>query len=157
MSGFTAEANMHFMSSSEVKQRYHSLDCCLPAVPQEKEKKMYMEVNTDGRSDLAVTRSFLRSRLQDAKDAKREPTKRTFGMADDERPRTANELIERIKSGKYTIDEGKGDSKDYCNGMSFINWRDPSVKKDEKGYTEAWQKVRDAKDAAEVIIMTGDA
>jgi len=142
----------------------HSLSCCENAqpqantacVPKPRKKEMYMEVNTDGRSDLAVTRSFLRSRLDDAKEAKREPTKRAFGMADDEAPRTANELIERIKAGKYTIDEDRGDSK--CYGAThYLNWRDPSVKKDEKGYSEAWQKVRDAKDAAEVIIMTGDA
>lgn len=83
--------------------------------------------------------SHLRDRAESVFFTHQRNLQKKFGLVDDDAPMTANELIQRIKDGKFVIPEGKGDTRYYSgyNGTAMIEWRDPAVKKDRKGYDEA--------------------
>ena len=81
-----------------------------------------------------------------------------FHMNEDQRPQNGEELIARIKDGKYSLKD-----KDTMKSMwtiygilDYFVWRDPSQKKDEEGYKLARKELEAAKDDAEVYVTLGD-
>jgi hypothetical protein len=83
------------------------------------------------------------------KENKRYELEKKYFMRQDV-PTTAEQLIAKIKEGKYTLDE-KSAKVDTWNPMSCIEWRAPDQKKDEEGYekalkllTEAFMSTKDA-------------
>lgn len=99
-------------------------------------------------------RSHVRARLRDLKYDHVTALKKQFGLVDDDAPRTPAELIERITSGNYTIDEEHLDYKSWGAGgaAEYIRWRNPNVIEDKAGFKAAEKKLDDAyqsaKDAA---------
>lgn len=75
----------------------------------------------------------------------------TYHLEDDPSPRTANELVQRIKDGKFVVSKDKGDQEGNWPNFSttYIEWRDPAVTKDVAGA----QKTRLALEAAVTKTM----
>lgn len=111
-----------------------------PAVPQTahyvgepQEKKMELALNTEVGSE-ATKRNHLSMRAYSIFYDKEAKMERKYGLRDDRSPQNAEELIQRIKDGKFIIREDK-DRQYYCP-IDQILWRDPSIKKDQAGYDE---------------------
>lgn len=101
----------------------------------------YMTV-TAAPTESETQRSYLVDRLRTAFRTKDAALERKFGLRDDEEPRTFDEMIQRIKDGKYRLADGyKSDQKLWEGPQYYIRWR--SVDKDQAGY-----------DAAETILKT---
>lgn len=117
-----------------------------------KENKMfYDEDGMCAGSETLLQRNQLVSRIRDIACEKDEELERFFGLKDDAAPKTVNEIIERIKAGKFTIDEDKGDKQGY-GPLNYLNWRDPSKKKDQAGYNAAVIKLRAAQEEATDLV-----
>lgn len=104
---------------------------------------------------IPAEKTYLANRLDHsfykARDA--QPTK--FGLTDDERPRTANELVARITAGTYIVNKDRGDSRAY-DPMDNIRWRDPKVVEDKVGYAAAEKVLKLAYTAAKDQIIVKD-
>ena len=75
--------------------------------------------------------------------AKEEDERIHFGLRDDRAPRTAKELVERIKAGEYEIIQGDAEEELEIYGNPFgFKWRKPKTKKNYDGY-EASKKLLD--------------
>jgi hypothetical protein len=122
-----------------------------------KEQSMYLSINTTGNLD-AQQKNYFGNRAVEIFYAQKEALKNQFGLVDDEAPRNAKELAERIAAGKFVIDTEKKDSDwDFSIRRAF-SWRDPSVKKDEDGYKAA-RKELDKKltETKDIIVASTDA
>lgn len=97
------------------------------------EKKMELALNTEVGSE-ATKRNHLSMRAYSIFYDKEAKMERKYGLRDDRSPQNAEELIQRIKDGKFILREDK-DRQYYCP-IDQILWRDPSVKKDQAGYDE---------------------
>lgn len=91
---------------------------------QEKEKNM--------RTENDNKREHLTCRLWGIENRKEDAAMRHFGLKDDEYPRTAEELVKRIKEGRYVIREHNDD--DFGGWMEDIRWRHPDKKADKEGF-----------------------
>lgn len=98
---------------------------------------------------------YLTGRLHDAFDAKNTELQRMFHLIDDQAPRTPEELIERIKAGKFTLPE-KDKRRTYWGAYDQIIWRDPSAKKDQDGYDAAFDLLEKERTKAKDAIMISD-
>src|SRR5256885_13812507 len=101
-----------------------------------------------------VQRANLLSHLDSANREFHPKARKHFGLTQDEAPKTAKELVERIKAGKITLPKEDNDRK--CSYVwdvfSRIKWQDPSVVEDQDGY-DAWEeKTAVAKRTVERII-----
>lgn len=81
------------------------------------------------------------------------PTK--FGLTDDDRPRTANDLVARITAGTYIVSKDNGDSRMY-DPLDAIRWRDPKVVEDKAGYAAAEKVLKIAYTATKDQIIVKD-
>lgn len=100
-------------------------------------------------------RNYLRERARSIREETSAILQRQFGLLDDTAPKTANELVARIKDGKYVIKADRGDKETYGDGMQYIRWRDPAKTEDKAGYKTAFDALHKqymaAKDA--IIVM----
>lgn len=94
---------------------------------------MELALNTEVGSE-ATKRNHLSMRAYSIFYDKEAKMERKYGLRDDRSPQNAEELIQRIKDGKFILREDK-DRQYYCP-IDQILWRDPSVKKDQAGYDE---------------------
>lgn len=99
---------------------------CQPAVKKEE------EMNTETQDQ----RNYLARQLSSVAYAKDVELMKSFGLTDDPTPRKGSELLDRIKSGKYILRDEKS-VKWAENALSYIEWRDPAVVKDEEGFEAA--------------------
>jgi hypothetical protein len=79
--------------------------------------------------------NYLDSRAYSVRNTHDYKLERQFGMRDDADPETAEEMIERIKAGKYQLIDKK--DRGYRSAYGQILWRDPSIEKDPEGYRKA--------------------
>lgn len=117
--------------------------CCKEAAPcipygnkkQEPDMKAtYISTNVNAVDNQdANARQHLNRRLWEAYAEKENDLRKAFGLEDDEYPFKPEDLVARIKEGKYVIETGR-------HGSS-IYWRDPAVKQDQEGYDEAEKKL----------------
>jgi hypothetical protein len=156
---FTYEQLVEIIARMEHQMKINSvqLDCCqavlkpapIPATDffdefdevrleqeEEEETTMYQ------RTEEETKRDYLSERLHTVYMEKDEAARRTFGLQDDERPKTIEEAVQRIKDGKYTITPKTPHV--YYSTWDRLRWRDPEVKEDNKGY-EAEEKELDKK------------
>lgn len=79
-------------------------------------------------------RRALLNTAYDVFNSKKTDAKRQFGLLGDDTPETITEAVKRIADGRFVIPE---QYKDNYASMSYIQWRDPSVKADKDGYAKA--------------------
>ena len=89
-------------------------------------------------------RDHLIGRLHEIKCTKNEALRVQFGLAELPRPKSAAELVEYIKAGKYVftreddlVNEDFDYNEFYYSPWSYLEFRDPEVKKDREGYEKA--------------------
>ena len=122
-------------------------------IPNKKEETMYTIEQT--------RQNHLVDRLMRANRAKAAELRKQFYLEDDEAPRYAKDVVERILAGKYVLpseDEQKK-ARDYY-GHSFetiITWRDPAHPADQAGFEAAKEKLDKAYTAAKDLIIVKDA
>ncbi len=133
-----------------------------------KEKDMYNErntaisVNPSIRIEPATTfnaietaQDHLIERLSDATEKKLTAAQKTFGLIDDDRPRTPQSFIDRILGGKFQIPEDRKNQYTY-DPTDYIIWRDPSIKKDQAGFDAARTAISAASDEVmDILIVKG--
>jgi hypothetical protein len=110
------------------------------------------------RDPILEAKDHLSVRLNDMAYKKLPELRKAFGLVNDEDPKTPDELIQRIKDGKFVLpsteDQEKNRERDfYSSAWSFIEWRDPSVKRDQSGYAAAKDKLNAAATQVRDIIM----
>ena len=104
-------------------------------------------------------RRSLKDALYTAFRSKVDAAKKQFGIVGDDRPATPAELVARIQAGKFVLNDQYKDYNAY-NVTEYIEWRDPSVKKDEDAYKAARKALDTAHDALKLkvaIIPVADA
>lgn len=87
-----------------------------------------------------------------------------YHIHDDPAPKDAEEFIDRIKNGKYTLLDKETDGRwrqefDYEDGYGTprrLVWRDPANVKDTDGYHAAEETLRDEYMKLKTVIMAGD-
>lgn len=106
-----------------------------------------ISVNTNDRQDQQVR--YLRDRLERVFFRKDLKARRFFGMVDDESPKTAKDLVERIKSDNFVISKAVAEFEEdedyegsYYSAIGHIKWRSPDKKKDPEGYKE-WSETNE--------------
>ena len=147
-----AQAVREAIKKEDKMSRYESE----PFIPKIKSETCIHEINNDisvdiqaPDSDAKEARSYLHKRLERVHLKLTSKLLIQFGLKEDDAPRTPDELVERIKDGKYVILEKDKDRRTF-SPVDYIEWRDPDIKHDEKGYAEAcevldkeYTKVRD--------------
>ena len=105
----------------------------------------------------AQKKNYLLGRLSDIETKKDHELSKKYNMYEDPRPDSAEELVERIKSGKFSITPRpeKGRKYDY-SPMDRIVWRDPAAVKDEESYEKARDVLDLLKTKAQDQIWVGD-
>jgi hypothetical protein len=93
-------------------------------------------------------RDYFRDRARSIKYTLLSQAERAFGICTDEPPRTAKEMVERIKAGMYVL---PSDDDDW--GRQSIQWRDPSIKRDRDGFRAAAKKIDDEYQSIKDKIM----
>lgn len=86
--------------------------------------------------------NYLKGRAYRIRDDKQTELRKTFSMDADAAPATAEELVERITEGRYTLME-KDKRPYWMTAFNAIIWKDPKVPADPVGY-EAALKTLDA-------------
>lgn len=105
---------------------------CPKTTEREKEETMI----TLGNTALDVNQvSYFTERLRQIRQEKRDEAQVKFGLTS-QYPKTMTEAFQRIAEGKVKI---RDDCEDYGVSMSYVDWKDPSVKKDRAGFN-AWEK-----------------
>jgi hypothetical protein len=84
------------------------------------------------------TKEYLKDRLSSARSSRERKAMIKFGLEDDFFPRLAEDVVDRIKSGLYVINEERDG--DCFNPWDAIEWRDPAIKKDFPGFKK-WQEL----------------
>lgn len=130
--------------STNYSDNNYNLGNCVPttgmvAVPQQ-EKKMELEIINATSADSVESQKirYLKDRAYTVYYTKQAAMRREFGLDDDPRPTTVEDLVERIKAGTYTV---RDNADEYYNVMDMIKWRDPSKKTDLKGFKTAYNKL----------------
>lgn len=127
---------------------------CAPApqkckAPKKRNSAMYDEDGYDEGFDLSLSagateterqKRFLLSELSTVEDRQEIKLRKQYGLMDDDEPRSFNELMARIKDGKFVIKDENKDKPAWGYGLNLVKWRDPAVKEDQTGF-EAAQKI----------------
>jgi hypothetical protein len=167
-------------SVSGDKVKYCTLADLAPCLPQpacpstagylerkraQKEKEMQtIQLNPTIKADLsskpfdptAVARQHLEMRLSEYACEKRNDLEKAYGLIDNPRPDTAQQLIDYITKGQYIVPEDKKNARTWGVPTEWFRWRDPSIKEDRDGFEKASDALYEARDAAEdTIIVKG--
>jgi hypothetical protein len=139
---------------TKIEEVNFSLDCDTPQEAtinkmSKKKKGNTMCYDCDGGYGRATVEEqriqHLRDRLSIVNYEKDRKLMKAYGLMDDDIPATLDEMIERLTSGKFVVPEDKKKRVSYLtNIVSWIEWRDPEVKRDKEGYKEASEKLSKA-------------
>lgn len=128
------------------------------ACTQKKEKDMYNNITlnpTEKFDPIETAQDHLIERLSTATETKISAARKAFGLENDERPRTPQGFVDRILAGKFVIPEDRKTQYAY-DPTDYIVWRDPSIKKDEPGFTTAANAINTASDdVMDILIVKG--
>lgn len=137
---------------------------CVQSSPKKKKgNTMYYDDDEcdccENRPGLSPEKRYLVQRTNCIENDQRSKIPGTYHLEDDPTPMTANELIQRIKDGKFVVAKDKGDEQgNWPNyGTSFISWRDPAVTKDVAGADKAHGALHTAVTKTLDTIYVGDA
>lgn len=111
------------------------------------------EDTQEGKAQVHVLR-----RANDAFLEKESELLKHYGLRNDEAPRSWNELVKRIKDGKFKIDDDHAMLKTYGSGTEYVEWRDPKIEKDHEGFEKSMDKLRKLlAETKDVIIVKSPA
>lgn len=150
----------HFVPCTGVMANMFAMDiaaCCNTQPCQKEENPMTCDTNTE--------RAYLKRQLEQATYAKRNDLLKMFHVHDTISPRTYAELIDWVKTGKYTLntkETAKVDAAVAADGWygSFVDgilWNGRGFTNDWAGYHAAEEVRVQQQTIAERIIMTGTA
>lgn len=114
---------------------------------------------TECRADkLAPEKRYLLNRTNSIESIQRCKIPATYHLEDDPMPMTANDLLQRIKDGKFVVRKDKGDEVGNWpyQGTTFIEWRDPAVTKDIAGADKAREALETAVTKTMDTIVASD-
>jgi hypothetical protein len=131
----------------------HFYKICEDFLPKKQEKRnnnMYVsqDVTVTEKDNTAQTRGYFLERVRHIESEKSMEAHKTYGLEGLSRQMSPNELIDRIKSGTFTVDPEYADDESYDVLDSFV-WT--TAKKDLKGY-KAFQAA-----LADLVASTKDA
>ena len=108
--------------------------------PKEREQPMNTNIyaTLEAPQTRDHTKEYLKDRLSSARSSRERKAMIKFGLEDDFFPRLAEDVVDRIKSGLYVINEERDG--DCFNPWDAIEWRDPAIKKDFPGFKK-WQEL----------------
>lgn len=96
---------------------------------------------------------YLSNRIENIFDVKKRELQKQFGLVDDSEPISPQDMVDRIKTGKYIIEE----KKKYYGWSDGLRWRDPSRKEDQAGFDAANSAMQIAfRDALDTIKIISD-
>lgn len=131
-----------------------AVKCIDSQAKETKDSAMYFENGTPIETQQRV---YLRNRLSSIYNEKNRKLRQEFGLEDDEEPKTLQETIDRLSSGKFTprFDKKPEDIKvhGWMALQEYVRWHDPSVKADEDGYATAEKALSEAKTKATDVII----
>jgi len=133
--------------------------CAKTEPVKKKENPMYVDYVTNDKHTESAKTNYLLQRASNVKYKIQEDLRIKFGLNDDETPHTAQELVDRITSGKYILPTEKEAEllNDRCwpypSAMAGIKWRDPAVKEDRAGYKAAEKQLETAFDDVHDAVM----
>lgn len=133
-----------------ILQKLYSLDCCQKGTIQET-KEQKMDTIEEKQKD------YFARRINDIFYDKENKLCRQFGLYGDHSPDTFEELYDRITKGQFVIADDKKTMDSYPYGLGYVEWRDPSIKKDQAGYNIAFKALETAKRNAKDLVMAKDA
>jgi hypothetical protein len=81
-------------------------------------------------------------RAHDTYYAKETELRKHYGLSNDSIPETWNDLVKRIKDGKFVISEEDAKKTSYNPLESYVEWRDPKIERDIDGYYKSLDKLR---------------
>lgn len=124
----------------------------------QKKKEKKMNFNFDSESPQANTLEYLSNRTYNVYSAKRDGLMKKYGLVDDDAPTTPREVIDRLASGKFVVNQDNMDKRAYGSFNYFV-WRDPAQKKDKEGFAVAETALNAARTKAEdvMVVMTDPA
>jgi hypothetical protein len=107
---------------------------------------MYDMEDFENMADGAA-RQYLVCRASDVWSEKREVLERKYGLTDEEAPKTAQEVVDRIKAGRFvfkdnTIKDDPNWYGRYFEPTRYLRWRSPDVKEDKAGFEAAMAKLQ---------------
>jgi hypothetical protein len=111
-------------------------------------------------TDTYAKRDYLERRLNNTYAAKYEEAHTVFHLADDEFPKTGQDMIDRFAKGMYVYNaEAEKEAiknEEYLEWSRFLHFRDPSKPEDRDGYRAFMQKLDTAKQLAKDTIKIAD-
>jgi hypothetical protein len=116
---------------------------CKPEKPTTRNDDMYVsqDVNVTEKTSEDARRNYFLDRAAATWPKKYNAERDFFHMDDDPTPKTPQELIDRIQSGKFQFKNvDKKDQEEY-DPIQKIVWRDPAQKKDPVGFEAAHTKL----------------
>lgn len=124
------------------------------------ENPMYVDyVSSDKHTESAKT-NYLLQRFSNVKSKIRTDLYKQFGLLNEDQPANAQELVDRITSGKYILPTEKEEELMrqvyYCghNVLNSIKWRDPAIVEDKVGFKAAEDQLDlDANDVHDAIML----
>lgn len=132
-----------------------------PAPEQKGKKPMCYECEEFGNpvqySAEREARSYLSGRLSEIHSEKYHELETAYGLRVDNPPSSAKELIERIQAGKYEVPSDRLETTHSYDPLRYFVWRDPSVKRDPDGFTEALTVLNAARTEVQDAIYVNSA
>lgn len=131
-------------------QKFEVLNQAVLNVQNNKEVKM---------DHTTAQREHLRSRARSIKNEKSVELRKHFHLYDDASPKTLEELLERLNSGKYVWDKERYKDRQFYGVEEVaarIQWRDPSKPADEKGFNAAAEVLEKAYTELKDTLMIVD-
>ena len=138
-----------FWNMDDFYKRFPSSDVslnslqCANAVPVQENTMCDLEdMDSDSMTEAERTREYFQNELNISRSIVIRKANQHYGLEDDEMPRTFEDFIDRIKTGKYVVnpryanDTMKNKFSHYDVGC-WIKWRDPTKIQDEAGFEEA--------------------
>jgi hypothetical protein len=129
------------------------------AVPKKKEDTMsryYGDDNYESDGSLTDTerqRRYFSDRIACMRFSAVTKLERQFGMRGDDAPETVTDALARLAAGKYVLRSDVTADQTVYNPLGYIVWKDPSIKKDPKGYAAAEAAYSAAEQAAQDQIV----
>lgn len=130
------------------------------SVGKKKAKQMSYDCDCDGYSSTSKEMTIEDRRLDHARtrisgiwETKYDELRKQFCL-DESKPKTPEELIEKIKAGKFILkSEEFRRARSYWDAIDFIEWKDKPA--DEEGYDKALKALNETRGEAEDQIFLG--